>query len=84
MWIPIAALCVAYDIVLLVVGSWSGAITGYDAPGTHTSLYWAIGVLVVAVLLFIYRVVVEDKTSIPTRIETPRMPDEAPTTASVS
>jgi amino acid transporter len=75
-WMPIAALCICYDIVLIVIGSWSGAITGYDAPGTHTSLYWAIAVLVIAVLLYIYRVVVEDKTSIPTRIETPKMPDE--------
>ena len=32
-WIPIAAFCIVYDCVLLVIGSWSGAVTGYDAPG---------------------------------------------------
>jgi amino acid transporter len=77
-WIPIAVFCIAYDCVLLVIGSWSGAVTGYDAPGSHTSLIWAIGVLVVAVLLYVYRVIVEDKTSIPMRIETPTMPEEVP------
>ena len=34
--------------------------------------------LVIAVLLYLYRVIVEDKTTIPMRIETPTMPEEAP------
>ena len=29
-------------------------------------------------LLYLYRVIVEDKTSIPMRIETPTMPEEVP------
>jgi amino acid transporter len=82
-WKPIAVLCIIYDIILLVIGSWAGAITGYDAPGTHTSLYWALAVLVIAVLLYLYRVIVEDKTSVPLRIETPTMPEEAAVTPSV-
>jgi amino acid transporter len=76
LWLPIAGFCIVYDIILLVVGSISGAITGYDAPGTYTSLWWALAVLAISVLLFIYRTVVEDKKPLrwklePTAEETP-------------
>ena len=64
-----------------MIGSWSGAVTGYHAAGPHTSLSWAIAVLVVAVLLYVYRVIVEDKTSIPMRIETRPCPRSFPSPA---
>jgi amino acid transporter len=75
-WTVVAVFCLIYDIILLVVGSVSGAITGYDKPGTYTSLYWALAVLAIAVLLYVYRTVVEDRKPLRFSLDAPAMPDE--------
>jgi hypothetical protein len=59
MWTPIVWFCLVYDIVLIAVGSVSFSLTGY--PGGSTTFITGVGILVLAVLLFIYRTVVEDK-----------------------
>ena len=52
-------LCLVLDIVYLVVGSISFNLTGY--AGGAQVFWWGLIVLVIAVALYIYRVVVEDK-----------------------
>ena len=59
MWTPIVVFCLLYDIVLVAVGSWSFSLTGY--PGGSSIFVFSLAILAVAVLLYIYRVVVEDK-----------------------
>ena len=73
-WVPIAWFCLVYDIVLLVVGSVSFKLTGY--PGGLTILYSSLAVLVISILLFVYRTVVEDKRPMQWRIEAPATPDD--------
>lgn len=58
-WSAIAAAMVVYDIVLLAVGSVSFSLTGY--PGGIGTFVGGIAILVIAVLLYIYRTLVEDK-----------------------
>jgi len=65
-WIPIAVFLLLYDIVLIGIGSWSFSLTGY--PGGATTFITAIGILVMAVLLYIYRTVVEDRQKLRWRI----------------
>ena len=58
-WTPLAVLCLVLDIIYLVVGSISFNLTGYS--GGSEVFVWGLIVLVIAIALYIYRVVVEDK-----------------------
>jgi amino acid transporter len=75
MWVGIAGVLLVYDIVLICVGSISFSLTGY--PGGLTTFVMGLVVLVIALLLYVYRVLVEDK-----RPWQWSMPDEAPSAAS--
>lgn len=70
-WLPIAWLCLIYDIILVVVGSVSFKLTGY---GTGYKTLW-VGLLVlgISLLLYAYRVIVQDKQRLSLRV-----PDETP------
>jgi amino acid transporter len=65
-WIAVAAFLLVYDIVLIVIGSISFNLTGY--PGGLTTFVMGLIVLVIAFLLYVYRVVVEDKRPMEWRI----------------
>jgi amino acid transporter len=72
-WVPVAVFLLVVDAILLVVGSLSFKLTGY---GEYKELIIGIGILAVSLLLYIYRVTVEDKK--PLRL---RLPDEEETPA---
>ena len=78
-WIPIAAFCLAANVVFLIAGGfiYSGGFLGIDGYGygwdkTRTGLL----VLVAAVLLYVYRHVVQDKLPMRLREEVPQTPEE--------
>ena len=68
-WVPIAALLAAVNLAFIVVGGFIYADKyGYGWDKTRIGLI----VLAVGLLLYIYRKVVEDRTGVPLREETPR------------
>jgi amino acid transporter len=73
-WQGVAVFLVIYDTVLLLVGSVSFSLTGY--PGGLGTFVAGVAVLVIAVLLYIYRTIVEDKR--PWRWSIPPTEDEVP------
>ena len=73
-WTPLAVLCLVLDIVYLVVGSISFNLTGYS--GGSEVFVWGLIVLVIAVALYIYRVVVEDKAPLRWSLPAPATPAE--------
>ena len=75
-WSLVAVFCLTCDIIFLVVGSTSFALTGY--AGGNQVFIWGLIVVVIAVLLYLYRVLVEDKAKIQWRIPTPSVPEETP------
>jgi amino acid transporter len=80
-WAPVAALLAAANLALIVVGGfiYSGGFLGIDTQYGYGWDKTRIGLIVLAVglLLYIYRKVVEDRTGVPLREETPQMPPEA-------
>jgi amino acid transporter len=78
-WVPLGALLLAVNVVLLIGGAfiWSGGFLGITGYGygwdkTRTGLI----VLVVALLLYLYRHIVQDKIPLKLREEIPRTPEE--------
>jgi len=70
-WIPIAALLAVANLVFIIYGVTNPEITGY---GTYGDLLIGVGVLLISVLLYIFRRVVQDRQSITLRDETPTLP----------
>src|SRR6266700_4083620 len=70
-WIPIAVVIAASNLVFLVVGAGSPKLNGY---GTWTDFGIGVGILVGSVLLYIFRRVVQDRQPIHLREETPKLP----------
>jgi amino acid transporter len=56
-WIPLALLLAVVTVILTTVGAWRTDLTGY---GTKTQLAIGIGVMLIAVALWIYRQRVEE------------------------
>ncbi len=70
-WAPIAALLAAVNLAFIVVGGFIYADEyGYGWDKTRIGLI----VLAVGLLLYVWRKVVEDRTGVPFREETPTMP----------
>jgi amino acid transporter len=74
LWTPIAVLCLLLDILYLAIGSWSFSLTGYS--GGNQVFVWGLLVILLAVLLYIYRVVVEDKSKLRWSLPAPATPAE--------
>ena len=73
-WLPIAAIVVVFDTMLLAIGSVSFKITGY---GSGWKVFWVgLAVLALSLVLYVYRVVVQDKQKLRFRLrdEPPTMP----------
>ena len=62
----------ALNALLIVVGASSASLTGY---GGKKELWIGIGVLLISVLLFVYRRVVQDRAPVRLREDAPAMPD---------
>src|SRR5215468_8420516 len=69
-WLPIAAVLAIANLLFVVYGVTNPDITGY---GTFRDLLIGVGVLLVSVLLYIFRRIVQDKRSIVLREETPAL-----------
>jgi len=57
-WVPIAVILAVLNLLFAVVGSVSFSLTGY---GGYRQLFVGIGILLISVLLFLYRRIVQDK-----------------------
>ncbi len=78
-WLPIVAVLAAFDCLLLIVGALSPTLA--YGQGWRPTIYGLL-ILGVSVLLYIYRVVVQDKKPLRWRIESARIPAEEPLPAS--
>jgi amino acid transporter len=74
LWVPIAVVLVAANLFLTVMGVWYTELIGYG--GTKEILY-GVGVLLISVLLFFFRRIVQDGEMPHWREETPTMPTAA-------
>jgi amino acid transporter len=75
-WVALAGLLAAFDAVLLVWGGWNSGLAWGDT--SKTTVFQGIFVLLIAVVLYVYRVVVQDKRKLALRLWTPTMPDDVP------
>jgi amino acid transporter len=75
-WVYLAGLLAAFDALLLVWGGW---YSGYAWGNTSkTVVFEGIGVLLIAAVLYIWRVVVQDKRRLALQVWAPAMPDDVP------
>ena len=79
-WIPIAVILAALNALFIVVGATSAGLSGY---GGKKELWIGVGVLLISVVLYIYRRVVQDKGRVSLREEAPSMPPGESEPASV-
>jgi amino acid transporter len=75
-WIVGAGLLAVFDAVLLIWGGWNSGLAWGDT--SKTTVFQGIAVLLIAAVLYIYRVVVQDKRKLALRIWAPAMPDDVP------
>jgi amino acid transporter len=75
-WVVIAAVLAVFNAILIGFGLSNPSLTGYLSATLTPSrtVLLGLGVLVVAVLLFFYRRIVQDKSRIKFREEVPEMP----------
>ncbi len=78
-WVGIAAVLAVFNAILIGFGLSNPSLTGYLSPTLTPSrtVLLGLGVLVIAVLLFFYRRIVQDKSRITFREEVPDMPSAA-------
>jgi amino acid transporter len=72
-WVGIAAIVAAINAFLIIVGASNPSLTGY---GGSKETWIGIGVLLISILLFAYRRIVQDKAPLHLREETPTMPPD--------
>ncbi len=75
-WLPIAGALAAFDLLLLVWGGWNSGLAYGNT--SKTIVFEGIGVLCIAAVLYIIRVVVQDKQKLALRLWAPTMPDDVP------
>ena len=71
-WIPIAVIISALNALFIVVGASSAGLSGY---GGKKELFIGIGVLLISVLLYAFRRVVQDRQPLRLREEAPVLPE---------
>jgi amino acid transporter len=72
LWVPVAIALAAINLFFTVIGVWYTEKIGYG--GTKEVLY-GVGVLLISILLFFFRRIVQDGEKPHWREETPTMPD---------
>ena len=72
-WLPIAGLLVVANLVFLIVGAGSPKLNGY---GTWGDFWIGIAVLGISIVLYVFRIVVQDRHPLRWREETPKLPPE--------
>ena len=68
-WVAIAAVLVVFDTILLVVGGWNSGLAYGDT--SKRTLVYGLLVLGIGVILYIYRVMVQDKKPLKWRLDEP-------------
>jgi amino acid transporter len=79
LWVPLGAVLLTANVVFLVTGGfiYSGGFLGIDGYGYGwDKTRWGLLVLLVAILLYVFRHVVQDKQPIKWREEVPATPEE--------
>ena len=72
-WIPIAFALVCFNVIVISVGVTHPALAG---QGTYKESITGIAVLLIAVVLYAYRCVVQDKRRMQWRVDTPATPED--------
>jgi amino acid transporter len=72
-WIPIAAVLTVFNVIVCAIGVTHPGLAG---QGTWRESVTGMAILMIAILLYVYRCVVQDKGSIVWRIKTPSTPEE--------
>ncbi|CAM03418.1 amino acid/polyamine/organocation transporter (APC superfamily) [Saccharopolyspora erythraea NRRL 2338] len=72
-WVPVAAALFVFDLFVLVVGMTHPSPAGY---GGFRETAAGVGILLISVVLFAYRRLVQDRKPLRWRIETPVLPPE--------
>ncbi len=70
-WLPIAGALAALNLIFILAANLNSSITGYGGP-KETLIGFAI--LAIAVVLYVYRRLVQDHTGVSLREETPAVP----------
>jgi amino acid transporter len=81
-WVIGAGVLAAFDTLLLVWGGWNSGLAWGDT--SKKTVFEGIAVLLIAVVLYVYRVVVQDKRKLAMRIWAPTMPDEQPPAGAIT
>ncbi|POX42570.1 APC family permease [Streptomyces sp. Ru73] len=76
-WTPVAWVVLVIDVVVVAAGVTHPSLAGQGGP---KDTLIAIGILLLSVVLYVYRRVVQDKQRIAWRIETPALPEPEPGT----
>ncbi|MFF1832356.1 APC family permease [Paenarthrobacter sp. NPDC058040] len=71
-WIPVVAVLVAFNVFITVVGVLNPELLGY---GDIRDTLVAVAILLLSVLLYVYRRVVQDKKPMVWRLPSPAVPD---------
>jgi amino acid transporter len=73
-WVAVAWVLMVFDFVLLIIGGWYSGLA--YAQTDHNALWIGLAVLGISLLLYIYRVVVQDKQPLRLRLPSPATPEE--------
>jgi amino acid transporter len=80
-WVGVCALLFLFDLTLLVVGAANVGLA-YGAS-TRSTLIPSLAVLAIALGLYVYRVVVQDRRPLRLRLDSPSVPDEPPAVSAI-
>jgi amino acid transporter len=75
-WVPMAGALAAFDLLLLVWGGWNSGLAYGNT--SKTVVFQGIAILMIAAVLYIIRVVWQDKKPLALRLWAPTMPDDVP------
>ena len=76
LWVPLAGALAAFDLLLLVWGGWNSGLAWGNT--SKTIVFEGIAVLLIAAVLYVIRVVLQDKRKLSLRLWSPAMPDDVP------
>jgi amino acid transporter len=75
-WVPMAGGLAAFDLLLLVWGGWNSGLAYGNT--SKTVVFQGIAILMIAAVLYIIRVVWQEKKPLALRLWAPTMPDDVP------
>jgi amino acid transporter len=76
LWVPLAGGLAAFDALLLIWGGWNSGLAWGNT--SKTIVFEGVAVLLIAAVLYVIRVVLQDKRKLALRLWSPAMPDDVP------